>query len=225
MKEQLLQFAGYRKCGAFDVPDDRDWIYDKNVGAIIKELHKGSLGTGDLPIYKKSQGTNPSCTAYGLTACVEIEVVKTFHYLPDISSEDQWKRQKESAKSNLDDGDKLQNALSVGRKNGFYDKVKKVWYDIEYYRVMKEDMKKVMTEDNATIYTGSLISYKMVDKNYFHTKETTAGGHAWCSYDWGYGLNSWGNWGYKNTGVFYYDEENFPQLFTAYAVLVKPRTV
>lgn len=225
MKEELFRLMGMRKVGAIDVPDERDWRYNNEVSKKLRASHSSYRGYGDLPIYYQSQGNTVACSAFGLTHAVACEVVKTFHYLPDIIAFEQWKNQQADNNSTLPEGDSLQSALATGRKHGFYDRVRKVWYDIEYYRVMKNELESAQVNDNATIYTGFLISYPMVDKNYVLKRGGDYGGHAVCSHDWLKLVNSWKGFGIKNTGVCYYTKENFPQMYAAYAITVKPRII
>jgi hypothetical protein len=224
IKETILKKLGYRKCGAIDVPDDRDWIYSELVKStpITNDI-------GDLSIYHQDQGNTPACTAYALAHCINIEIRKQSKHHPDVRGDDLWKKQQEDANSSLQDGDSLQHALSCAARYKVLDHVTGIRYGIKYWRVLKTDVLRVLQEDNATIYTGLLADYPMCDKNWFWKNTKKGGGHALCAFDgrigvWGKGLNSWKKWGFKNTGVWNWYAQDTNSMFSFYAIRVVPQS-
>ena len=222
LHEYWKRLIGQRKCGAFDEPDERDWEYTKEVGNALRS-QKGDMS--DLSIYYQDQGNLPACTAYSLAHCINIEIGKRFHYFSDVRGADLWKHQKEDAGNNLSQGDSLQHALKCAHKYKLFDHVKKKWFDIKYYRVLKEDALRVLDADNVTLYTGLLADYPMCDSNWYWRNTKKGGGHALCAFDGeigvrGTGINSWKGWGYKKTGVWHWNAQDTGSLFSFYAIEV-----
>ena len=202
IKEWSFLVRGKRKCGARDAPDERDWIYTDKI-ANEKRVKKRDIG--DLSIYHQNQGATPACTAYGLAHCINIEIRKRFKYQPDVRGADLWKNQQIDASDDLRYGDSLQHALKCAHKYKVYDHVKKKWYDIEWYRVMKSDVMFALVNDNATIYTGLMADYPMCDEDWYWRNTGNGGGHCVCAHDGRKSisaklLNSWDDWGIDGPG-------------------------
>ncbi len=220
--EFLYKLFGYRKCGAFDIPGDKDWEYTKEVSEALKTAKQD---LGDLSIYYQDQGKAPSCTAYALAHCINIEIRKKLHYQPDVRGIDLWKHQQADAKSTLSSGDSLQHAMKCGTKYKIFDHVKKKWFDIKYYRVPKTDVLRALEDDNVTLYTGLMVDSPMCDSGWYWRNTKRGGGHANCAHHgkrglYGQGLNSWKKWGLKKTGAWFWHAKDTNSMFSFYAIEV-----
>lgn len=221
LHEFLYKLIGYRRTGAWDEPSPEDWLLVK---PIQKELATSPYNMGDLSIYYQNQKNMPSCSAFALAHCINIEIRKKFHYQSDVRGIDLWENQKKDADSDLSTGDSLQHAMKCAHKYKAFDHVKKKTFDIQYFRVDKKDVLSAL-EDNLTLYTGLLADSPLCNESYFWRNTGKGSGHAINGFDgkrnnFGKFLNSWKNFGFKRTGVFYVHPKDINSMFTFYAISV-----
>lgn len=114
--------------GAFDIPDERDYIAEHILGAGPVELPKRVLlvPEGFIP---DNQGRTMHCTAYGLIHNVRILKSREYKKLASADPEEQWTNQKydRGGDENMEKvGDSLQHALSVFIGKGVYNKTPEI---------------------------------------------------------------------------------------------------
>lgn len=198
--------------GAYDAPDDRDYIAEHLLGVETIELPKYvNLNVSS----SHDQGRKWSCTAYALSHCVEIQ--NSLEFKPDkalVDPNEQWANQKlergaARAEKMDTEGDSLQNALNTYIKYGLYNKnsvlpVEK-FEATGYAKIAKtvDEFKKYLAK-GYPIYTGSgYHCYPIVGYD-DESEEFIA-------------KNSYGDyWGSKKNGTFTLNYSEISGLFTPY---------
>ncbi len=205
--------------GAYDQPDERDFIAEHILGASAVELPQ-KVNLNITPSHDQKRTWH--CTSYAITHAMEIlntlERV-TLGQVALADPEEQWANQKLAAgvvrASRMEtEGDSLQNALNVLFKNGLNNKntnIKTPLYQITgFARIGNtvDDIRQYLAK-GYPIYTGSgnhcylIVGYNDLSKEFI------------CK-------NSYGSkWGSNGDGTFTVDYNDVDRFFTKYILFDK----
>lgn len=180
--------------------------------------------------YVTNQKRTNRCTAYQTAsqlACylIRAEEDKRIWFDPN----EQWNNQLQyPGTASEDNGDYLQSAGKALEKFGLHwlkGTEEMIRFDIENYKYLPKDQWKQALIDGHVIHTGLLVTFPMVDGNYFWKSTTKGGGHAilitgfdeskqcFIAYN-----PSWGRWGEKKTGRFYIKYQDVNHLFRGWII-------
>lgn len=225
INEELHRLLGYRKLGAVDSPDERDYTTERIKESQI-ESPKGLIDLTNTNI--KNQKRTNRCTAFGLTTIVETMLTRRLRKEIWINSTQIWKLQLETG-ADEQKGDTLQNALNALNENGLefndYDdygraKYRKVYFD-GYSKLSR--VPKIFKEwqcKGHPIYTGSFVYDNTVDEfNYWRLHGVNKrGGHAFAISGHAIDFIKEGSWGnrWADRGRAHIRVDEIKRLFTPY---------
>lgn len=221
MKELILKGLGYRKCGAFDRPEE----IGKGTQVVKKEQIESHHRISDIPMgmistETKDQGRSNRCTSYALAKVVEIMATRRLHKMIFIDPNELWQHQLETGASEKD-GDSLQNAVRQLVKYGVsfndYDPstgkkcIRRITFD-GFTRIMPKDFDKWL-EDGHPIFTGVTVYDDFVVNDVIDFEGKKMGGHAIPIIGGGQSRyrveNSWGSkWGMDGTCLMNKEDSN-----------------
>jgi len=231
IKELFFVVRGYRKAGAWDKHDYRDFPLTSEVPKYKIDLHNISI---------MNQGKKPWCVAYAWAYIAGSLLTAHFGRKITINPEYLWKLMVKHGYCSMDSqGTFLRNGGKAIMKectlNEGIDAEDGGVYAFESFRIVERyEFAKVLL-DGYCIATGSVILRPMCNTDWFYRPTKTGGGHA-------YALNaqletkrkfanSWGDkhWGYKmknkHTGCGWVNNSDLSSLFNSSFILVKPSKI
>lgn len=223
LKEFAFTVAGYRKTGLIgDIPDPRDYKAEERVISL-------GMPDSDLPArvdlfntFAMNQGRTMMCTAYSVAGNfsehnIQEHKDKTIWFDP----KELWKYQLRQGDANDSRGATLTSPVKALRENGLTFNGRK--YKIDRYAYVEKSNWRSRLAQGFRIHSGSFTNRPMVDSEYnYIVPKYESGGHAWriIGYDdnkahW-ICVNSWGFFGWKNSGVFYIKYGDEKHLFRGF---------
>lgn len=212
MKEFLYYIFGFRKTGAINYEDPRDFVLA--VGSLmdllsdtqIMEFQKG-LSQNDN-VYFQDQGNTNECVPTAVAMAMSSLATRTFgiqitfsaKYVRDLMIARGWYDPKKGAIV----ANGLKAVVQECRENGFVTDINGDKYNFpKYLYVKKEDWLETFKK-GYQIVTGAYTTRPMIDSLGFFRAVKSGGGHCLRGIDGIIGLclggNSWKNFGIKNNG-------------------------
>lgn len=212
-----VELAGYRKKTAQDKPDKRDFKAEEHV-KVENPPPKGIfLWNG----YAQDQGYSNRCTGFSGGHNVSIILTIMGREIHTIEGDDVWDLQVKNGTASEEKGDYVQSTAKAIVKSGITDKRGKEYKFEKYLKVERKDFKKYLSS-GYPILTGAHTHRVMCDMGWYWKPGSNTGGHAFTLVGYDdkegcyFGINSWGRWGIKKTGLFKIKYGNERYLFSPY---------
>ena len=218
----------YKRLGAMDAPDGRDWKPER-IGAKpfvgdLPDKPDRILGDGTYPM---DQGDSMRCTAYSQSGAVATVQTRKEQAICTTDPLDQWENQLVYPSTATEkNGDYIQSAIKAAKEYGVQILVNGKWKTVKiksYARIKSVDIKRYIA-NGYVVCTGCY--WRGMDGAYLKFSGQAYGGHAFFIHSYDNTIegkpviarNSWGKWGKikRGNGDFYIKEENLDQLMSCY---------
>lgn len=218
----FLEFIGYYKSGAEDIPDPRDYKAEEKDPI---EFKNPKYKRPFAPIYPQDQKRTNRCTAFSGAHCATIMARRKHKRSVTVEGSDVWAKQLEQGTAHEDKGDFIRSSAKAICRYGI--KVKGMNVDFkpkEYYLAKKniaEWEQRLM--NGQPIMTGLKVGRPFTSIiSWIWNGTKRGGGHAILIYDFDKEaehfccLNSWGRWGFRKQGTFFVKYSDIDKLFSGF---------